>query len=384
MDTTTLGNILFGLKEVTKDTDAVEVKKEIDRRIVQLTDGVGVVDKQEEIAFVKETVSAVSVSFEKRKQQMLTDSQIVHKINLKIDEFRQEHHAKMEGLISSLMQDIDEAVDNYADEIIRRLDPFTIKERFKKKEDFELWLNTLNDSYKSAMEKTVDRKTQSTLRSYLVDLESVFEAASSYLENREAIMTVEDAFYGSLASSKNIISREISNNINELVVYNKSLYEASEDLFNSIWEARTKYDAKVSATTGVISTVGGGGVAVGAMLLAAAAGVSVAPVIIGIAAFVISKSIISKTASELSAAIYSDSLKKDVDACVDKFTKEISKSKHAMQKHIAESIKIIFENELKSTDRAFLEFRKTTYIDEDKIPKLAAKLHEIESEVVAV
>ncbi len=403
-----LETMLFGLKEVTKDTDAVEVKKEIDYHLTQLTESDNTVNKEKEIEFVKKTVSAVSTSFKKRQQQLLTDTEIVHKINLKIDGFRKEHEVKVEGLLSSLMREIDVAVDNYGDEIVRRLDPTVIKKRFKKKEDFELWLTTINDSYKEAMEKTVDRKTQSAIRSYLVDAEYVFETASSYLSDREVLISVEDTFYGTLSTSKNIIAKDINNKINELTVYNKSLYNASEDLFNSIWQARKKYDAKRYTTTAVSTIVGAGGVSVAAGMATAAGIVAVdtaakaggvmaakamsmaaaslggLPIIAGIAAFAISGIIIAVIASKLSAAIYSDSFEKDVQACIKEFTDEINKSKLAMQEHITESIKLIFDNELKSLDRTFLEFRRATYIDQDRVPQIAERLEKLEKEVGVV
>lgn len=388
--------MLFGLKEVTKDTDAVHIKKEIDHHLLHLAEADTQDDKQKQVEFVKETLSAVSSSFKKREKQMLTDTEIVNKINLKIDEFRAEHKVKVDGLLSSLMLDIDEAVDKYGDEIVRRLDPKVIKERFHKKEDFELWLTTINDSYKDTMERTVDRKTQSAIRSYLIDTEDVFEVASSYLSDREALIPIEDSFYGTLSSSKKMITQEIHSKISEITVYNKSLYDASEELFNGIWQARKKYDAKRYATTAVSTIAGAGGVSVAAGLATSAAvaiveasGITVGalaglPIIAGIAAFAISGIIIAKIASKLSAAIYSSSLEKDVQACINEFKDEIHKSKLAMQGHITESITLIFDNELKSLDRTFLEFRKTAYIDEDKIPKLADKMLQLEREVEAI
>ena len=393
-------SMLFGLKEVTVDTDAMEVKQIIDQNITQLKEASHTVDTQQTVAFVKETTHAVSAAFKKRQQQMLTDSEIVKRINIKIDAFRDEHKVKIEGLLAELMRDIDQAIDEYSNELIRRLDPYTIKERFKKKEDFELWLNILNTSYKTSMEKTVDRRTQNTIRSYLVDVEDVFETASSYLSEREQFMDAEDKFYGTLASSKNLITRDIKNNINELTTYNKSLYEASEDLFNGIWAARKEYDLKRNATSSAITS---GGVALGAVAVKAVVGKAVAakaaamvagkvgfgaaatagalPLIVGIGALVVGGVIIHKTATKLSASLYSGKLESDVRACVEEFKSEIYKSKTAMQSHITESVNLIFENELKSLDRTFLELRKTTYIDEDKIPLLAAKIEALENEV---
>lgn len=413
-----LESMLFGLKDVMKDTDAVDVKKEIDRRLTQLSIPNNAVDIQEELGFVKETTATLSSSFQRRQQQMMTDAEIVRKIDLKIDAFRAEHKIKMDGLLFALMQDIDEAISNYADEIVKRLDPMVIKERFKKKEDFELWLNTINNNYKSNMEKTVDRKTQSTIRGYLVDVEDVYETASSYIANREALIVIEDSFYGSLATSKNMISRDIRNNIRELTVYNKSLYEASTELFNGIWEARKNFDVKRYKTTAVATVTGAGAVAAGSTIVTAAVigsaavtaatataataataasasvglgtlvsvglGASYLPIIAGVAALAISGIVIAKTAHKLSTAIYSGKMEADVQSCINEFMSEIDKSKLSMQAHITDSVQIIFENELKSLDRTFLEFRKATYIDENKIPKLAERLHEIEGEVMAV
>lgn len=437
MDNKSLESMLFGLKEVLNDSDRTDVKRKIDYKLKEVNTLKNANENQSEVLFVKETVTSLSESFHMRQKQLLTDSEIVKQINTKIDRFRSEHELKIQGLLSSLMQDIDEAVTRYSDEIIRRLDAKTIKERFHKKEDFELWLNTLNDSYKRDMEKSVDRKTQSTIRSYLMDVETVFEETTQYLANREVVLATEDHFYGSLSSSKQLITREIRNNIQEMVVYNKSLYEASEELFNGIWAARRKYDAKryatttaatvlgaggisaavtatvafnvattaaasaAAATTGVATAAGAAGAAgaatVGAATAATTAGAATAttvggtimagitassmPIIAGIAALVISGIFISNVAFKLSSAMHSGNLEKEVARCVEEFKLEIQNSKYAMQRHITESIRLIFDNELRSLDRTFLEFRKTTYLDEDKMPLLVAKFEAIKSEV---
>ena len=394
--------MLFGLKEATKDSDALHVKNEIDRRLSDLDTFGEKIDLQENKNFIIETVSAVSSSLELRQKQVLTDSQIVQKINIKIDSFRTEHKLKMDGLIYALMQDIDDAIHNYEQELTRHLNPFTIKERFKKKEDFELYLNTLNNAYKENMEKAVDRKTQNTIRNYLHDVEDVFEAAASYLSERQSFIPVEDMFYGSLAQSKNMIMREVRHNINELSMYNKSLYDASVELFNSIWQARKEYDQKRFATTaaitGGVATVAvlgasyamgaaaatgiGAQIMTGALLLGKAAiSVKALPII---AVAIVGGIVIAKTASKLSAAMYSSRLEQDVKAAVNEFKSEIYNSKIAMQRQITERIKEIFENELKSLDRTFLDFRKVTYIDENKIPKISEIVNELEKVVVSV
>lgn len=83
----------------------------------------------------------------------------------------------------------------------------------------------------------------------------------------------------------------------------------------------------------------------------------------------------------MSSSLYSTSFEKDVRNCVDGFLEEINKSKLAMQAYLSDSIKLVFENELKSLDRTFLDFRTVTYIDESKIPKLAEKIKAIENSI---
>ena len=396
-DMSSLESMLFGLKEVTKDSDAAEIKKDIDRHLAQLTESNAAAEPETQLEFVRETVAAVSVSFEKRRQQMLTDTEIVRKINLKIDDFRTEHTAKMDELLSALMRDIDEAVEDYSNELVRRLDPHTIKERFRKKEDFELYLTTLNNSYKDAMEKTVDRRTQSTIRSYLIAVEDVFETASAYLAERESLMSAEDTFYGSLAHSKNLITRDVRTNIGEMVVYNKSLYEASEELFLKVWAARQEYDKKRFERTaagvgvgGVIGAAGGAAVGTVAAKMAIDAGIIAAgavggwAIVGGLLVAAVGAIAIGRIAYKLSKEIYSGELEENVRLCIEEYKGEINKSKLAMQTHITEGVTRVFDNELKSLDRTFLEFRRATYIDENKIPKLEAKLQEIESEVTPV
>ena len=452
MENTNLEQMLFGLKELTDNTQNLEIKSIITKKVDSMSRSQNHDLNQDDTVFIVETISKLSKSFESRKSQMLSDTDLIKKINNKIDQFRSEHFLKVDGLVNNLMNDIDEAVMKYAEEIERRLDPKVIKERFHKKEDFELWLTTLNNSYKSNMEKTVDRKTQSVIRNYLVDVEDVFEYTSSLLAEREQFLTSDDQFYGALSHSKSMITNEIRNNINGLVNYNKSLFEASEDLFNSVWAARKKYDNKRYATTAVTTAIGAGGIAAGTALslsstlsvmaasaaatsatasaaaaaattasaaaaaaavastsvsaaaaaagaastalsatgaAATAAGVagatslaaSTLPIIAGAAILVISGLVISKMAFKLSNALYSGSMEKEVASCIEEFKYEINQSKLATQAHITENIKLIFDNEMKSLDRTFLDLRKITYLDEAEILKLETKLNHITSEV---
>ena len=393
-DLSSLESMLFGLKEVTQDSDAAEVKKEIDRHLTQATEPNAAANAETQLAFVKETVTAVSVSFQKRKAQMLTDAEIVRKINLKIDGFRTEHQLKMDGLLAALMKDIDEAVEDYSSKLIRELDPHKIKEHFSKKEDFEQRLSILNNSYKDKMENMVDRRIQSTIRSYLMDVEDVFETASAYLAERESLMSAEDAFYGSLAHSKSLITRDVRTHIGEMVVYNKSLYEASEELFLKIWAARQEYDRKRLAVTAAGAAVGAVGGAVAGAALGTAMASTVATVGLasnpvgwaiagGIAVALVGGIAVGSISRKLSAAMFSDQLEENVRLCIEEYRGEINTSKLAMQTHITEGVTRLFDNELKSLDTTFLDFRRATYIDENKIPKLEAKLREIESEAAS-
>jgi len=380
-------SMLFGIHEIAKDTDAISLKKDIDCRIKTLSEKNDTIDMQNELEFAEEVFAAVSTSFINRERQMIIDVEIVRKINKEIDIFREEHKLKVDGLIFTLMSDVDEAVNEYANVIIKELDPKRIKERFSNKGDFQWWLTTRNEHYKNKMEKTVERRTQSALSSYLIDVEAVFEIAVSYLDNREEALSIQDPFYGSLAESKRLIVRDTRNTIKEFIGYNKNLYEASEDLFHEIWEARQRYDKKRFITEAAVSTAGSlaagalinvGVKAVAAKIVGGAIAIKALPIVASLAAFVVSALVINHIASKLSESLYSGSLERDVKSCIDEFLEEIDKSKNAMKIYLTENVKDTFNNELKSLDRTFLDFRKTTYIDEDKIPLLAEKVKALE------
>ncbi|MCL2357750.1 MAG: hypothetical protein FWC70_11485 [Defluviitaleaceae bacterium] len=367
LDNSKIGQLLFGLSEVTKDTDNFEMKKNIRERISNASNADAEFDAEAEITFIQNTVSDVSKSFEKRKKQMLTDAEIVNKINMKIDEFREEHKAKVNSLLASLMSEIDAEVDKHSDELVRMLDPHTIKERYSSEKDFNLLLERLNASYADTVNKTADRKAQSAIRSYVFEMEDVFETAMSYISERETVLDAEDMFYGTLATSKNVMTQRVSTVVNEMSIQNRTLYEASEELFNGIWEARRKYDMKRHASTAATVAIAGGAIV-------AVAGVSV----LGVALAFIGMVFIGLMAKDLFKAIHSPAMERDVQLQIEKFKQEAQRIKIETQSKLTQNITQLFDDELVKIDKAFLKFRTITAIDQRNVALLETKLTQLE------
>lgn len=91
----------------------------------------------------------------------------------------------------------------YEKEIVARLEPAKIRERFPGGyDDFVHYLNFVSDSYRDRLTAHVDQKTRDCVKEYLNGLEQVFDQATGYFRKRESMLAFEDKFYGSLAKSR--------------------------------------------------------------------------------------------------------------------------------------------------------------------------------------
>lgn len=329
-------------------------------------------------------IETVKSSFEKRYKQYEEDISIVNNINRTIDEFRATHKKDMDKLLSRLMVDVDEEVENYRLEIVRRLDPHTIKERFNTKADFQLWLSTVNDNYKNILSRSIERKTQESMRDYIHEMEYVLGKACKYLEERPEYLELENSIYGTIVASKSNIVAETKSTIAQVSRYNKSLFEASEDLFMEVWEARSKLDRSKNITNaGVISVGITGTAALTNMAIASKGAATVAlggigPIIAGIFVTSILTVALNKF---LADNIYAPNMMKEVEKAVKSFDLKIEDAKIIMKEQLTEFIVQMFDNELKNMEKNFMEFRMTTYLDDNKLPELRANLGYLEKSI---
>lgn len=183
---------------------------------------------------VRKLLIQLQDSFALRKNQYVSDAEILLKINQSMDTYVTDHKKTIDNLIKKLTVEINKDIDDYEREIISKLDPYKIKERFRKKEDFESYLNMVNDNYKTMMNDSVNRKTIEALKECLHDLEIVFQEAVGYFNTRENILELNDRFYGSLSRSRGQVAAETKEAVVSATELYRTLSDASETLFMQI------------------------------------------------------------------------------------------------------------------------------------------------------
>lgn len=357
--------------------------------------------QRENVEEARQLLVQLQESFSLRKKQYALDAEILQKINRSMDDYVASHKKVIADLIGKLAIEVNKDIDNYEKEIISKLDPYKIKERFKKKEDFEYYLNMVNDNYKNLMSDSVNRKTIEAIKGCLHDLEIVFQKAVGYFNTRENIMELNDRFYGSLSKSRQSMVAETKETIVVTGELYRTLSDASETLFMQIWKEREKYDGKIrnrkvlstiggggiGGTVGVAGAVAIGGVAKGAVigLLGEAAASAVGGIVgclagaglvgIGVIVGAVVINSIVKTFWDPKAA---EKMEEATQKCIERFKAEVDNTRVKMIEQISAQITEIFEKELASVDGCFTDFRISVNIDEKKIPVLEQKLIETE------
>ena len=375
--------------------------------------------QMENVAQMRKIIVQLKDSFALRKKQYESDYEILQKINRSLDDYMRNHKKFLDGFIGKVAAEINKDIDNYEREIISKLDPYKIKERFQKREDFESYLNMVNENYRTMMSESINHKTVEAIRSCLRDLEMVFNEATGYFDTRESILALNDKFYGSLSVSR----RKITDETKEVVASTGELYrtlsDASETLFMQIWDERKKYDARIQARK-TLSIAGGGtvgagvgaagGVAIGnatsvavanwvanwaaSMAIAegaassagaAATGVLAGILTGGIAAIalvgigvIVGAALVNSIAKRLYDPKAADKMEENTRKCIEQFRKEVNGTRSRMIGEVTKQITTIFEDELVSVDNCFTEFRMSVNIDERKIPMLEQKMQEAE------
>lgn len=375
--------------------------------------------QMENVAQMRKIIVQLKDSFALRKKQYESDYEILQKINRSLDDYMRNHKKFLDGFIGKVAAEINKDIDNYEREIISKLDPYKIKERFQKREDFESYLNMVNENYRTMMSESINHKTVEAIKSCLRDLEMVFNEATGYFDTRESILALNDKFYGSLSVSR----RKITDETKEVVASTGELYrtlsDASETLFMQIWDERKKYDARIQARK-TLSIAGGGtvgagvgaagGVAIGnatsvavanwvanwaaSMAIAegaassagaAATGVLAGILTGGIAAIalvgigvIVGAALVNSIAKRLYDPKAADKMEENTRKCIEQFRKEVNGTRSRMIGEVTKQITTIFEDELASVDNCFTEFRMSVNIDERKIPMLEQKMQEAE------
>lgn len=385
--------------------------------------------QMENVAQMRKIIVQLKESFALRKQQYESDYAILQKINRSLDDYMLNHKKFLDSFTRKVATEINKDIDNYEREIISKLDPCKIKERFRKREDFEAYLNMVNENYRTMMSDSINQKTVEAIKSCLRDLETVFKEATGYFNTRENILVLNDKFYGTLSTSR----RQMADETREMVVSTGELYrtlsDASETLFMQIWNERKKYDASIR-TRRTLSFIGGGtagaglGVA-GGMAIGHAAGMAISggaaatltgtatagtvvagtatagtavagtaatgvgalagTLVGGIAVIalvgigvIVGAALVNSIAKRLYDPKAADRMEENTRKCIEQFKEEVNRTRAEMVQRVTGQITTIFEDELASVDNCFTEFRMSVNIDERKIPLLEQKMQEAE------
>lgn len=370
----------------------------------------GLEKERENILRLSEMLDKLAESFSLRKKQYESDLEVSKRIDREMDVFFADSGELAEVLKENLKKDIDTEIQAYEDEIIARLEPEKIRERFPGGyKEFLDYLNFVSESYRNKMTEQVNGKTQNCVQEYMSGLEQVFDKATGYFRERESMLTFEDKFYGSLAKSRQYVTGKTQDSLQEVKHYYHSLSEASQELFFRLWSARERYDKKVSragkigAAAGAIAGTGGVGLAmtaVGSAITgtagAGAATTGAAAVVSGVASsvssaitaqFVTTAAVIlwpvvavagavaiSKLAKKIASAKGMDEMKTCVREAVMEFRQDVAGTKKQMTAQIMDTIDEIFRREREAADKTFSDFRMSVNIDGKNIPLLEEKL----------
>lgn len=325
-------------------------------------------------------------SFLLRSKQYQSDVEILHKINQGLDAYVLNQEVVIENLVGMVTEQIHKDIDAYQSEIISKMAPYKIKERFKTQQDFVNYLNMVNENYKRIMTDSVNRKTIDAIKGSLRKLELVYDDAVGYFNERESILALNDKFYGSLSVGRRQMVEETKENAVIVSQFYQTLTEASEELFLQIWEERKKHDEKL-AVERTLSKVSGGVVGAAGSVLAIKALMAVGlklggALLLGAGLVPISVIVGATTIYSIAKVLYEPRADRHMEEvtqnCIAQFKDEISKTKAAMTEQIALQIRDIFAGELATVDRLFAEFRMSVNIDERKLPLLDVQLNDIE------
>lgn len=352
--------------------------------------------EQENIQKLTFMLRDLNESFELRKRQYIADVAILDKIDFAMNGFREKSRSEIEYLKNEISKEIDEVVDAYQNEIIQRLDAKKIKERFSNgKDEFMEYLELVNESYQRRMTDEVNKRVIGYIRVYLTNLQAVFEEATGYFRTRQSLLLLEDKFYGTLAETKRNMVNESSSRMEEIQKYYITLNEASEELYEKMWNTREKHDQRVKVSSTISGVIGGTTGAVGTAMWATngliasflsangatatavmviTAPTMIIPIASGSALFgVLSYKLVEKVVKKISTG----NLEKKMEKYIEEFKVDVANTKEKMKEQILENVEKMFIMELDSADKSFADFRISVNIDKRNIPKLELRMEKM-------
>lgn len=344
-------------------------------------------------------------SLVQRERQYDSDAKILQKINASMDSYMLNHRDVIAVFTQKLAEEINRDIDQYEQEIISKLEPVKIKERFKDKKDFTDYLNLVNDNYKTMMNESVNRKTIQVMKDCLNDLEIVFQEAVGYFNERENILALNDRFYGSMIHSRNQIAAGTKEAAVMAGEFYQTLTGASEEFFLQIWKGRKKYDESIarrktlswaaggsagigagvagagslaSFVSGGITAAGGSGAVAGAAVFAGGtAGIFAVTGLIGIG-IIVGAAAGNALAKKLFDPKAAREMEKNTLECIQQFQEEVSRIRKVMVKQVTDQVIDLFDRELALVDGCFTDFRISVNVEGENLPLLQRKLEKIE------
>lgn len=335
--------------------------------------------QRENIEEIKSMFLWLRASFIQRNKQYESDAEILEKINTSLDSYIANHREIITEFTKKLAVEIGKDIDGYEQEIISKLDPFKIRERFENQNDFIDYMNMVNDNYKTMMNQSVNQKTIQAMKECMSDLEIMYQEAVGYFNEREEILALNDRFYGSLLQSRNKIAAKTKEAAVSAGEFYRNLSDASEELFLQIWNERKVYDSKI--TKHEIGATATGAVGIGATAAAVVFNAIVATAAVASLGFAIGAIIGGGSFNYAAKRIFNpkagEKMEENVQVYIRKFKNEVSETRKITIEQVTGQVMELFERELASVDGCFTDFRISVNVEGEKLPLLQQKLEKV-------
>ncbi len=374
-------------------SETEQLRNYIDDEIIVNNEGLS---KQDTNSFyIREMFAEIKQSFDRRLSQYERDKKIVADIDSMIDDFRADESERIVNLKKEIENVVDREIEEYKNEIIKRMDPKRIKEQFPKGySDLMDYLNYVNSIYKEKMSGKVNDTVNASVQTLMTDMESVLYKASAILSERENCIGIEDKFYGTLAESKNHIVANVKNTIDGAKKVYPSIDDATKALYDKGMKARKEADLVVGTSTGLGAVAGGVGGFLGAGALAvgtegmaavaaggvaaAGAGVAIGGLILPIIAGAVGAFAIAVLAKKIASACTDPQMDLKFQDALNEFEQDVMRIKEQMKADLTQRIDEMFRSEINGTDRVFVDYRINVGLEGRRIPLLEDHIGEVD------
>lgn len=317
----------------------------------------------------------IKTSSEKRCRQFETDRKILLVMDERIKSFYDTQDAQINELKREVIQVIGEEIFNYQNSILKQFDPKELNRNpnTRDKKTFMEWLCHEVDRYERILNNRVEEKTRKVMRYYISQIDEVCTDVQKWIESREKVLEESDRFFGTIAQSKTTIVKNAVRVTEQTHEEYLTLMNVTEELFDKVWAARRKYDLQTTVTTAA-GTATGAAIPIVAAVAKGAAILSPKTLILAL----VLGTVCYEAGKVLAEKFFDGSLVKNTQACVDEFKEKLAATRIEMENQVTARLDELFENEFRSLDKNFLQFRTATNIDAQNIPLLEEKLQKMD------